>query len=93
MTRWHARKSILAILTILIALAAVYEGARAQVLVPKPEELRFEALPSEPLGTPDRRGAVAGTAAMVVRDRNTGQCYVAITIGQAMGLAPAACAK
>ena len=93
MTGWPTRRLMLAVLTILIAVAAMYGRARAQVLIPKPEELRFEATLGEPLGTPDRRGVVAGTSAMVVKDRNTGQCYVAITVGQALGLAPATCAK
>lgn len=93
MTGWYTRRLILAVLTMLIVSAALYGHARAQVLVPRPDELRFEATQSEPIGMPDRRGVVAGTSATVVKDRTTDQCYVAITIGQAMGLAPAACAR
>jgi hypothetical protein len=65
--------------------------ASAQVVTPRPEELRFYTLLSEPVAAPGRRGVVAGTSAMLVKDRITGQCFVAITVGNAMGLSPAAC--
>jgi hypothetical protein len=73
------------------AAALTYARTAAQVVTPRPEELRYEALLSEPIATPNRRGVVAGTSAMLVRDRATGQCFLAVTVGSAMGLSPAAC--
>jgi hypothetical protein len=73
------------------AIATMYVRAGAQVLTPRPEELRFQAMLNQPIATPDRRSAVAGTSALVVKDRLTGQCFVAVTIGNSMGLSPAAC--
>ena len=76
-----------------VVLTTLCLPARAQVVTPPPQDLRFQALLNEPIAEPGRRGVVAGTSALVVRDRATGQCYVAITIGSAMGLSPAACDK
>ena len=74
-----------------VAMATTYGRAGAQIVTPPPEELRFQALLNEPIAEPGRRGVVAGTSALLVKDRRTGQCFVAITIGSAMGLSPAAC--
>ena len=76
-----------------ITLAAVFGPARAQVLTPRPEELRFQALLNEPIAAPDGKSVVAGTFALMVRDRQTGQCYVVVTVGSAMGMTTAGCAK
>ena len=73
------------------SLGTMYVGADAQVLTPRPEDLRFQVLLNEPLAEPNRRGVVAGTSALLVKDRLTGQCFVAVTIGNSMGLSPAAC--
>ena len=74
-----------------VTMATMYVRAGAQVLTPRPEELRFQALLNQPIATPDRRAVVAGTSALVVKDRLTGQCFVAVTIGNSMGLSPATC--
>jgi len=71
--------------------ASFYAGAAAQVVTPRPEELRFEAVLNEPIAPPDRRGVVAGTSALLLRDRVTGQCFLAVSIGGDTGLSPAAC--
>lgn len=42
----------------------------------------------EPIAMAGRTGVVAGTSAVVVKDRRTNQCHVAITIGSAMAMAP-----
>jgi hypothetical protein len=76
---------------LLAVIATIYVRADAQVLTPRPEELRFQALLTQPIATPDRRAVVAGTSALLVKDRLTGQCFVAVTIGNSMGLSPAAC--
>jgi hypothetical protein len=76
-----------------IALAAVFGPARAQVLTPRPQELRFQALLNEPIATPDGKSVVAGTSALMVRDRETGQCYVIVTLGSAISMSSAGCAK
>jgi hypothetical protein len=89
----NRRRRFLALAAALIAvvLATVYGRARAQVVAPSPQDLRFQAVLNEPIATPDRRSVVAGTSALVVRDRVTGRCYIAVTIGDSMGLSPAAC--
>jgi hypothetical protein len=84
---------ILVSLLLSVVMAAVGVRAGAQVVTPRPEELRFYTLLSEPVAAPGRRGVVAGTSAMLVKDRITGQCFVAITVGDAMGLSPAACER
>jgi hypothetical protein len=76
-----------------IALVSLAVGVRAQVQTPRPADLRFEMLLSEPIALAGRTGVVAGTSAAVVKDRRTGQCHVAITIGSAMGLAPTDCGQ
>ena len=68
-----------------------FSKAGAQVLSPRPEELRFQVLLHEPMAAPDRRSVVAGTDALLVKDRRTGQCYVAISVGQSMAMTPASC--
>ena len=79
--------------SLLLSVVAATMGVRAgaQVVTARPEELRFYTLLSEPVAAPGRRGVVAGTSAMLVKDRITGQCFVAITVGNALGLSPAAC--
>lgn len=82
---------ILASLLLSVLMVAMSVRSGAQVVTPRPEELRFYTVLSEPIAAPGRRGIVAGTSAMLVKDRVTGQCFVAITVGDAMGLSPAAC--
>ena len=74
-----------------IAVGALIDRANAQVLTPPPDQLRFEAVLNEPIGTPDRRSTVAGTSALLIRDRRSGQCYLAVTVGNGVGLADARC--
>jgi hypothetical protein len=75
------------------------EGAEREPITPpdshtrEGSELRFQVLLNEPMATPDRRSVVAGTTALVVKDRRSGQCYVAVTIGQAGAMAPAPCGE
>ena len=82
---------ILASLLLSVVTATMGVRAGAQVVTARPEELRFYTLLSEPVAAPGRRGVVAGTSAMLVKDRITGQCFVAITVGNALGLSPATC--
>jgi hypothetical protein len=89
-----ARKLLLAALAIVLMLvAAVFGRARAQVLTPSPEDVRFQLLTNEPIASPDRHSVVAGTSALVLKDRRTGQCFVAVTIGSAMGMDRVDCGK
>ena len=74
-----------------VVVGALIGRAGAQVLTPRPEELRFEAVLAEPIATAGRRSVVAGTSALLVRDRRSGQCYLAVTVGNSVGLAPAPC--
>ena len=73
-----------------VGIAAISVRAWAQGL-PRSEELRFQVLLTQPIATPDRRSVVAGMSALLVKDRQTGQCFVAVTFGNSMGLSPAAC--
>lgn len=91
MKRKHTYVLLLASLLLLIALPLVFSAVGAQVLSPRPEELRFQLLLHEPVAAPDRRSVVAGTDALLVKDRRTGQCYVAISVGQSMAMAGAPC--
>ena len=91
MKRKHTYALLLASLLLQIGLPLVFPAARAQVLSPRPEELRFQVLLHEPVAAPDRRSVVAGTDALLVRDRRSGQCYVAISVGQSMAMASASC--
>lgn len=90
MTRSKTNMLVAAVLAA-AGIGAAYVRMGAQVLTPRPEELRFQLLVNEPIATPDRRSVVAGTSALLVRDRLTGQCFVAVTIGNSMGLASARC--
>ena len=74
-----------------VVVGALIGSAHAQVITPPPDQLRFEAILNEPIGTSDRRSVVAGTSALLVRDRRSGQCYFAVTLGNGVGLAPARC--
>jgi hypothetical protein len=74
-----------------VGVAAIYVRASAQVVTPPPEELRYQALISEPIAVSNRRGVVAGTSALLLKDRVTGQCFLAVTVGSSMGLSPAGC--
>lgn len=75
------------------ALVTWYAQARAQVATPRPDALRFQALLSEPIATPDRRSVVAGTSALLIRDRTSGDCFLAVTVGNSVGLTAARCAQ
>jgi hypothetical protein len=85
----------LTVASVLVAalMAAMYVRAAAQVLTPRPEELRFQALLMQPIATADRRSVVAGTSTLLLRDRVTGECFVAVTVGNSVGLSPASCGQ
>jgi hypothetical protein len=74
------------------ALAILYVHTKAQVVTPRPEELRYQVLLTEPIASPDRRSVVAGTSALLIKDRVSGQCFLAVTVGASVGLSPATCA-
>ena len=78
---------------LLVVIAGIAVRGRAQVVTPRSQELRFQALLTEPIATPDRRSVVAGMGAVLVKDRMTGQCFLAVTFGNSMGLSPAECAQ
>ena len=90
MTTVH-RTLTLAALLLALVMSALYVQVRAQVVTPRPEELRFQVLVNEPVASTDRRGVVPGVSALVMRDRSTGQCFVAVTLGNAIGLSQAPC--
>ena len=78
-------------LSLLIGLPLMFTAVRAQVMTPRPEELRFQMLLHEPVAAPDRRSVVAGTDALLVKDRRTGQCFAAISVGRAMAMTAVSC--
>jgi hypothetical protein len=78
-------------LCMLIGGSLFWSVSRAQVLSPRPEELRFQVLLHEPVAAPDRRSVVAGTDALLIKDRRAGQCYVAISVGQSLAMTASAC--
>ena len=91
--RLHSRKLMLPLLLAAAVLTTLYVRAHAQVVTPRPEDLRYQALLSEPIATPERRSVVAGTSAMLLKDRVSGQCFLAVTIGNSAGLSPATCGQ
>jgi hypothetical protein len=84
---------IIASIFVVALMVTVYVRAAAQVATPRPEELRFQALLTQPIATADRRSVVAGTSALLVRDRVTGQCFVAVTVGDSVGVSAASCGQ
>jgi hypothetical protein len=84
---------IVASVLVAAVMVTMYVRAAAQVVNPRPEELRFHALQMQPVATPDRRSVVPGITALVVRDRVTGQCFIAITLGDSVGLSSASCGQ
>ena len=88
----HMQRAVaLASLVAAAGVATLYIRTDAQVLTPRPEDLRYETVLNEPIAAPNRRGVVAGTSALLIRDRATGQCFLAVTLGDALGLSPTAC--
>ena len=90
MTTVHRTVTLAAVLLALVV-SVLYIQVRAQIVTQRPEELRFQVLVNEPVASADRRGVVPGVSALVMRDRTTGQCFVAVTLGNAIGLSPAPC--
>jgi hypothetical protein len=84
--------AVVLMLSIVMA-AAMYLRGRAQVLMPRPEDLRYQAVLTEPIATPERRSVVAGTSALLIKDRVSGQCFLAVTLGDSVGLSPASCGQ
>jgi hypothetical protein len=85
------RTLTLAVVLLALVVSVLYIQVRAQVVTPRPEALRFQVLVNEPVASTDRRGVVPGVSALVMRDRTTGQCFVAVTLGDAISLSPAPC--
>jgi hypothetical protein len=81
------------LLAIALVLLAAIGWARAQVLIPRPEDVRFELVTQEPIAAPGRGSVVAGWYALVVKDRRTGTCYIALTQGNEMAMAPGECER
>ena len=56
---------MLGIVLLSVVMATMYVRAAAQVVTPRPEELRFYALLNEPIANSNRGAVVAGTSALV----------------------------
>ena len=89
----RSKAGMVALLVLLAVMTTMYARARAQVVTPRPAELRYQALRHEPLANATRSGVVAGAWTLLVRDRTTGQCFLAVTIGDSVGLSPAECGQ
>ena len=76
---------------VLVFLATWFARTRAQVAIPRPEDVRFQLLVNEPIAAPDGRSVVPASSALVLRDRRTSQCYIVVSVGSTMAMAPAAC--
>jgi hypothetical protein len=48
-----------------------------QVVVPRPEDTRFQLVSSEPIAGPDGRSHVPGWSVLVFKDRRANRCYTA----------------
>lgn len=90
MTQLH-KTLLLALVLLSVVMTTMYVRVRAQVVTPPPDQLRYQAVLNEPIAVADQRGVVAGTSVLLIRDRQTGQCFLAVTIGNAMGLSEANC--
>ena len=87
------RTSTVLLVMVSVILAALYAHARAQVITPRPEDLRYQALLTQPIATPERQSVVAGASALLIRDRTSGQCFLAVLVGNSVGLSPATCGQ
>jgi hypothetical protein len=85
-------RNLTVLLVVVSALVAIlYARARAQVVTPRPGDLRYEALLTQPIATAERQSVVAGASALLIKDRASGQCFLAVMIGNSVGLSPATC--
>jgi hypothetical protein len=75
----------------LVLIAAAYAHAHAQVLTARAEDVRFQLVTNEPIAAPEGRSIVAGTSALVLKDRRTGECFAAVTVGSAMAMVRVQC--
>jgi hypothetical protein len=75
----------------LVVLAVGLEWTRAQVLIPRPDEVRFQLITNEPVAAPDRRAVIPGWSAQVIKDWQTSQCFVAISANREIAISPVAC--
>ena len=89
----HKAAAAVGLAVMLMLLMAAFGRAGAQVLAPKPEDVRFQLLGNEPIAAPDERSVVAGWSALVVKDRVTGQCYLALTAPGGMGMTVVGCQR
>lgn len=82
----------LAMLTVGIALGWSISIARAQIVLARPDQVRFRIIGDEPIAAPDGRGFVSTWKAVVVQDQKSAQCYVAFLAGSAMSVTgPSTC--
>jgi hypothetical protein len=87
-------KNISPLVVVISAMVVVwYVRGRAQVLTPPPQELRYQTLLMEPIATETQQAVVAGTSVLLIKDRITGQCFLAVRIGDSAGLSPSPCTR
>lgn len=78
----------------LTVIALEVAGTGQVVVVPRPEETRFQLIASEPVAGPDGRSHVPGWSVLVFRDRKADRCYVAFKREESIAVEPGApCAQ
>lgn len=84
------RAVLLLILGAVLALAGREAASAGQVVVPRPEDTRFQLMSSEPVTGPDGRSHVPGWSVLVFRDRRADRCYVAFKREESIAVEPGA---
>ena len=87
----HTIAITVALVVCVLLIGVGFRRAAAQVLIPQPEDVRFQLIGNEPVAAPDGRSVVAGWSALILKDRRANQCYLALTQGSAMSTVPLPC--
>ncbi len=88
--RTRFRAIALVILGALIAMAALEVAGAGQVVVPRPEDTRFQLIASEPIAGPDGKSHLPGWSVLVFRDRRADRCYIAFKREESIAVEPGA---
>jgi hypothetical protein len=83
---------LFAMVCVLVFVLGVFRPVSATqvVLVPNAGELRFQLIGNEPIAGPDGRALVKDWAALMFKDRKTGECYLVFSRGSGMSAASVA---
>ena len=71
----------------LIVVAVYLERVNArQVLLPSPENVRFQLIGNEPIVGPDGRAVVTGWSVLVLKDRRDNRCHLAFNFEKSISM-------